>query len=63
MTELKEILTNLLAALDDLSDEAILAALLVAAQKVEARKKQQAATPPTLGISVAEVVGVEDKPG
>jgi hypothetical protein len=62
MSEPKEILTNLLATWDDLSTEAILTDLLVVAQKVKAEHKAKSDTPPTLGISVAEVVGVEDKP-
>jgi hypothetical protein len=62
MSEPKEILTNLLATWDDLSTEAILTDLLVVAHQVKAEHKARSDPPSTLGISVAEVVGVEDKP-
>jgi hypothetical protein len=64
MSTPKEILTNLLANWDGLSDEAILTALLVVAEKIETRRDApKAELPSTLGISVVETVGVEDKPG
>jgi hypothetical protein len=58
----KAILTNLLTTWDDLSDEAILMALLTVARHIEAQHKAVEEPPPTLGINVVEVIKAEDRP-
>lgn len=56
----KAILTNLLTTWDDLSDQAILMALLTVARQIEAKSKPVEDTPPALGVHVAENISSED---